>query len=101
MRTRLQSRQDLGEEGHTFLRPHADPLPSPSVFVGNGASAQQACGSGPVTLRPRAEFCSSKSIHTSELGPVPARSRSGPPSHTRGPDLGDGPSLGLRFWAVA
>lgn len=32
--------------GRTFLQPHADPLPSPSVFVEHAASAQQACGSG-------------------------------------------------------
>lgn len=66
------------------------------MFVENGAS-----GSGPVPLRPRAHFCSSKSIRASELGPVLARSRSGPPSHTQSPDLGACPSLGLRCWAVA
>lgn len=63
--TKLLSHQNLGA---TFHRPHADPLPSPSVFLENRAGAQQPCQHVSThALTQSTHFCSSKSVLTSEL----------------------------------
>ena len=77
-----------------FRQPHSDPLPSPSVFLENRAGAPAALQPAAVhTASQSTRFSSSKSILTSELGPVPAWPPWGHPacpSHTHGP-LAGGP----------
>lgn len=67
--------------GRTFLQPHADPLPSPSVFVEHAASAQQACGSGRSLCDPGHTFVLQSPSVLQNLAPFwPGLARGHPPT---------------------